>query len=133
MTEPIESDASVNIGHAAHSKKADLVGLPGEMRRPIKITMMGAGSGFTPTLVGDILQIPGDQGGVIALVDTDAGRLDTMRQLIQKLLVVLGKRGWTVEASTNRADVLGGTDYLINCIEVSGLEAVHLDNDIPAK
>ena len=70
------------------------------MRRPIKITMMGAGSGFTPTLLGDILQIPGEQGGTIALVDTDAGRLTTMHQLIEKQLGVMGKTNWKVVAAT---------------------------------
>jgi alpha-galactosidase len=120
-------------GHAAHSRQSDQTGLPGDMRRPIKITMMGAGSGFTPTLVGDILQIPGEQGGTIALVDTDAERLTTMHRLIEKQLGVMGKTNWKVEAATDRTDILAGTDYLINCIEVSGLEAIHFDNDIPAK
>ena len=35
-------------GHIAHSKSAEAKGLPGKMRRPIKVTVMGAGSGFTP-------------------------------------------------------------------------------------
>ena len=55
------------------------------MRRPIKVTDHGCRvSGFTPTLVRDVLQIPGEQGGTIALVDIDANRLGTMQQLIQK-------------------------------------------------
>lgn len=133
MTEVSGNEATANIGHAAHSKRSEQTGLPGEMRRPIKITLLGAGSGFTPTLVNDILQIPEERGGTIALVDTDAGRLGTMRQLIEKLLVVLGKTNWKVEATIDRTTVFPGTDYLINCIEVSGLEAIHFDNDIPAK
>jgi alpha-galactosidase len=36
-------------------------------------------------------------------------------------------------ASTDRRQVLLGSDYLINCIEVSGVECVRFDNDIPAK
>lgn len=133
MVEVRKDDSEANIGHVAHSKESERIGLPGEMHRPIKITMMGAGSGFTPTLVGDILQIPGEQGGTIALVDTDASRLGTMHQLIEKQLGVMGKSNWKVQASTDRTEVLPGTDYLINCIEVSGLEAVHFDNDIPAR
>jgi len=120
-------------GHVAHSKTADAKGLAGEMRRPIKVTMMGAGSGFTPTLLNDVLRIPGEQGGTIALVDLDQNRLETMHQLIGKLLANLGKSHWKLEASTNRADVLPGTDYIVNCIEVSGTACVRFDNDIPAK
>jgi alpha-galactosidase len=121
-------------GHAAHTQAAEEKGLPGKMRRPIKITMMGAGSGFTPTLVGDVLQIPGEQGGIIALVDIDGERLDTMRRLIEKQLGLMGKADrWKVEASADRTQVLPGTDYIINCIEVSGTGAVRFDNDIPAK
>ena len=120
-------------GHIAHSHDAEVKGLPGEMRRPIKITMMGAGSGFTPTLVGDVLQIPGEQGGPVALVDIDGERLSTMRQLIEKQLGLMGKANWKVEASTDRTEMLPGSDYIINCIEVSGTGAVRFDNDIPAK
>jgi len=123
----------VEAGHAAHSKSAEAKGLMGTMRRPIKLTMMGAGSGFTPTLVRDVLQIPGNQGGTIALVDIDASRLRTMHGLIQKILDTQGKAEWKVESSTNRAEVLGGSDYVICCVEVSGTACVRYDNDIPAK
>ena len=125
-------------GHVAHTKSAEIKGLPGKMRRPIKVTVMGAGSGFTPTLVRDILQIPGEQGGTIALVDIDADRLGTMQKLIQKVVDhreggAQGKTHWTVEASTDRTQVLAGSDYIICCMEVSGTANVRFDNDIPLK
>ena len=120
-------------GHAAHTQKAEAKGLPGEMHRPIKVTVMGAGSFFTPTLVRDVLQIPGEQGGTIALVDIDANRLDVTRQLIQKVFDTQGKTNWRVEASTDRTQVLPGSDYIICCVEVSGTGAVRFDNDIPLK
>ena len=120
-------------GHAEHTKTAATHKLPGEMRRPIKITMMGAGSGFTPRLVSDVLRIPGNKGGVIALVDIDSGRLRTMHRLIGKLIAKLGVGGWKVIASEDRKKVLKDSDYVVNCIEVSGLECVRFDNDIPAK
>ncbi|MBV9470418.1 MAG: alpha-glucosidase/alpha-galactosidase, partial [Abitibacteriaceae bacterium] len=116
-----------------HTQSSEEKGLPGSLRRPIKITMMGAGSGFTPRLVNDVVRIPGERGGTIALVDIDADRLNTMQQLIQKLLQQLGKSNWQVVASQDRTEVLPGTDYIVNCIEVSGLECVRHDNDIPAK
>jgi alpha-galactosidase len=136
VTEDVKEEtekATKTEGHAAHTKSAQAVGLPGEMRRPIKVTMLGAGSGFTPTLVNDILRIPGEQGGTIALVDIDTERLETMHKIIQNLAQKLGKTNWKVEASTDRTQVLPGTDYMVCCMEVSGLACVRFDNDIPAK
>ncbi len=101
--------------------------------RPLKITMLGAGSAFTPRLMNDLLRIPGIGRGEIALVDIDRSRLGTMASVIKRLLSHLGKNGWKVTPSTNRRKVLRGTDYLINCIEVSGLACVRHDNDIPAR
>ena len=133
VIEEEEKGKSEEKGHVAHTKSAESKGLPGQMRRPIKVTIMGAGSGFTPTLVRDILQIPGEQGGTIALVDVDGDRLGTMRQLIQKVLDTQGITHWTVEASTDRTQVLSGSDYIICCVEVSGTANVRFDNDIPLK
>ncbi len=128
------SKKSTLSGHAAHTHDAATSGLPGSLQRPIKLTLLGAGSGFTPRLVNDVLRIPGHQGGVIALVDIDLARLRTMRQLITKLVARLGQeKKWKVVASPDRAQVLEGTDYIVNCIEVSGLECVRHDNDIPLK
>jgi alpha-galactosidase len=103
------------------------------MPRPIKITMMGAGSGFTPRLVSDVLQIPGIAGGTIALVDIDKDRLTTMHRLIEKVRDQLGKTEWKVVSSSERTEMLPGSEYIVNCIEVSGLGCVRHDNDIPAK
>src|SRR5271170_7767751 len=99
-----------SVGHAAHTKKADTLALSGEILRPIKITMMGAGSGFTPKLMNDVLRIPGNKGGQIALVDIDRDRLRTMHQLIEKLIAQLGVTGWSVISSADRRTVLKGSD-----------------------
>lgn len=121
-------------GHAEHTQASDSQkGFPGPMPRPIRVVMIGAGSNFTPRLMNDLLLIPGADRGVIALVDIDRGRLRAMQKLIGKLLEQHGKPGWTVEASTNLRDVLKGADYVINSIEVHGLECVLFDNDIPQK
>jgi alpha-galactosidase len=120
-------------GHAEHTKEAQAKGLPGAMRRPIKITMLGAGSGFTPRLVNDVVDIPGNAGGTIALVDIDTDRLKTMEQLINKLFAQKGKENWKVVASPDRRKVMKGSDYIVNCIEVSGTACVRFDNDIPGK
>ncbi|MBE2204330.1 MAG: alpha-glucosidase/alpha-galactosidase [Chthoniobacterales bacterium] len=120
-------------GHAAHTQDAAAMALPGTFSRPVKITMLGAGSGFTPRVVNDILQTPGEAGGTIALVDIDTSRLTTMVKVIRMLLAKLGKTNWKVLGSTKRREVLAGSHYIINCIEVSGLECVKHDNDIPLK
>lgn len=95
--------------------------------------MMGAGSFFTARIVSDLLAIPGNVGGTIALVDIDRTRLGLMKRLVGKLIDKSGRSGWRVVASENRRTVLKGCDYIVNCIEVSGLDCVRHDNDIPAK
>ncbi|MBC8106236.1 MAG: alpha-glucosidase/alpha-galactosidase [Anaerolineae bacterium] len=121
-------------GHAEHTQAAqESLGLRGKFTRPIKITMLGAGSGFTPRLLNDVFHINGADRGEIALVDIDEDRLKTMHQLIGKLIDQMGKTGWKVTASKDRAEVLPGSDYIVNCIEVSGVDCVKWDNDIPLK
>ena len=98
-----------------------------------KVTFIGAGSAvFARQLMTDILAVDGLDQGVFALVDIDAERLDLARQIGARLVELSGKR-WTVEASTERRDVLGGTDYVINSIEVAGLANVRFDYDIPKR
>lgn len=121
------------VGHAAHSRYAGIDSLPGVMPRRIVITMLGAGSGFTPTLMRDVLCIPTADEGEIRLCDIDESRLGMMEKIITKVIAAANKPKWTVKASKNRRDLLKGTDYIVNCIEVSGLACVRHDNDIPAK
>jgi alpha-galactosidase len=126
---PVIADAE---GHVAHTKDADSpLGLAGDMPGPIKLTMLGAGSGFTPRLVSDVVQIAGSKGGEICLVDIDRKRLSTVHKFIHLLLQKLGKTGWKVTSTTHRRDVLKNSDYIVSCIEVSGVECVRFDNDIP--
>jgi len=99
----------------------------------LKVTLLGAGSGFTKPLFTDILNIEGVDRGIIGLVDIDRKRLDISVKLISHIAERLGKTKWTIEASTNRKDVLKGTDFLISTIEVAGIECVAFDNDIPMK
>ena len=117
----------------ADTQEADLKGLPGKFLRPVKVTILGAGSFFTTQLVNDILEIPGNQGGVIGLVDIDTKRLDTIKKFIELLAGRKGGAKWVIEASRDRVEILKGSDYVINCIEVSGLQCVQLDHEIPAE
>src|SRR3954470_8037562 len=125
----------VKEGHAAHTKAADSQeGLRGKFTRPIHITFLGAGSGFCPNLCRDVLMIPGADRGEFRLCDIDASRLSMMHQVIAKLIKdAKREQGWTVRASTNRKELLPGSDYAICSIEVSGTACVAFDNDIPLK
>src|SRR5262249_39548127 len=97
------------------------------------ITILGAGSTmFARQLLTDILQIEGLDEGHFALVDIDSGRLELAHQLAERLITRSGKR-WSVRASTERRDLLAGSDFIINSIEVAGLANVRHDFDIPLK
>ena len=98
-----------------------------------KVTLIGAGSAvFAAEIMKDILATPGLETGTFALVDIDEGRLEVAHNMAEWLIEKSG-RNWSVEASTDRTKLLPGTDYLINSIEVSGLENVRYDYDIPMK
>jgi alpha-galactosidase len=119
--------------NASHTGAATQTALPGAFSRPVKLVFLGAGSYFTPSLVNDLVLTPDTQGGVIALVDIDEKRLRLAARLVRKLLARLGVTRWKLIASTDRRAVLAGAHYIVNCIEVSGLECVRWDNDIPLK
>lgn len=99
----------------------------------LQITFLGAGSTvFARQLMTDILQVEGLDEGCFALVDIDSERLHLAQQIAEKLIALSGKR-WSVRASTERRDLLEGSDFLINSIEVAGLANVRHDFDIPMK
>ncbi len=98
-----------------------------------KVTLIGAGSAvFARQLMTDLLAVEGLDDGTFALVDIDAGRLELARQIAERLVELSGKQ-WKVEASTERLDLLPGSDYVINSIEVAGLANVRFDYDIPKR
>ena len=128
-----KKNTAPTAGHAAHTQDALEKGLPGTFSRKIKIAFIGAGSFFTPRVLNDILKTPGHQGGTFALVDVDEKRLKLSARLVRRLVRDSGGPKWKVIASTDRREVLKDTDYIINCIEVSGPACVEMDNDIPLK
>jgi alpha-galactosidase len=98
-----------------------------------KVTMIGAGSAvFARQIITDILAVDGLDSGVFALVDIDAQRLDLARNIAERLVDLSGKK-WTVELSTDRREVLQDSNYVINSIEVAGLQNVRADYDIPLR
>jgi alpha-galactosidase len=98
-----------------------------------KITFMGAGSTvFARQLMTDILCVEGLDEGIFALVDIDAGRLELAHKIAEQL-VKHSRKKWDVQSSTQRTEVLAGSDFIINTIEVAGLANVRHDFDIPLK
>lgn len=98
-----------------------------------KISIIGAGSAvFTKNIVVDILSIEGLNEGIIALVDIDKKRLQLAHQLVEKVIQLTGKK-WKVISSVNRRDIIAGSDFVINQIEVNGLKTVKNEYEIPLK
>ena len=98
----------------------------------IKITYLGAGSAFAPVLSKDIFQIPGLEEGELCLVDIDPERLRLSHKATE---IVKGKlnKNWKVISTTDRREVMADSDFIINTIEVSGLQNVKYDYEIPLK
>lgn len=118
--------------HADHTKADTQLGLPGFMPRKINVTMMGAGSFFTNSILKDVILTPNNLGGELRLIDIDATRLELAERLMKKIVEEAGDGSkWVVRASTDRTELLPGTDYIVNAIEVSGVACVRYDNDIP--
>lgn len=123
---------AITESHADHSKADHRRGLTGKMPRPIHVMMVGAGSFFTNSVLKDVLLIPENAGGELRLVDIDGDRLALTEKLMRKIVEELGQSDrWRVVADTDRRKLLPGTDYVINTIEVSGVDCVRFDNDIP--
>ena len=99
----------------------------------VKVALIGAGSAvFAQRMITDILAIDGLDSGTFALVDLDTERLELAHEVAEQTIATAGK-SWTVQASTQRRNVLPGCDYVINMIEVGGLANVHSDYAIPLK
>ncbi|KXA98985.1 glycoside hydrolase family 4 [candidate division MSBL1 archaeon SCGC-AAA259O05] len=95
-----------------------------------KITIVGAGSFFTNEWIRDVLLAPGLDEGTFALIDIDEDRLNLAHEMAEKVVEETGE-GWEVESSTKRRRLLPGSDYVINTIEVSGVDTVKYDYEIP--
>ena len=82
-----------------------------------KVTLIGAGSAvFARQVITDILAVDGLDRGVFALVDIDPDRLDLARRIAERL-VEITEKSWTVEASTERLDVLKGKTVVLGIVD----------------
>ncbi|MBS1253881.1 MAG: Alpha-glucosidase [Anaerolineales bacterium] len=101
---------------------------------PTKIVVIGAGSAsFGLGTLATIIRSEKLRGSTLCLVDINAEGLETMTALARRL-----NREWnadmTIESSTDRTQVLDGTEFVILSIEVGPREELwKLDWEIPTR
>ncbi len=83
----------------------------------IKLTLIGAGSPFTFHVVSDLIRRPALAGSTVALVDINPEALDLSARIVQRMMAATGA-DLHVEQSTERRDVLEGSDFVLNSISV---------------
>lgn len=100
----------------------------------LKVAVIGAGSVvFTQHIVNDILFYESLKDQVeICLMDIDEDRLETAYQLIVQLIDRHQAKA-KVYKTLNRREAVKDAKYVINTIQVGGLEATKIDFDIPEK
>jgi 6-phospho-beta-glucosidase len=100
----------------------------------VGISIIGAGSSYTPELIEGILKTDAHQLpiGVLRLHDVDQERLQIMARLTQRMIKA-ADRPIVVQSSTSLDAALGGADFVITQIRVGGMRARHLDETIPLK
>jgi alpha-galactosidase len=97
------------------------------------ICFVGAGSvEFTRDLVADILRFPELAGVEIRLHDVDADRLRTAEGVTRSVARQLDA-SMTVRALPNRREALDGVDFVINTVQIGGIDATRTDFTVPAK
>jgi alpha-galactosidase len=98
-----------------------------------KLTIIGAGSAmFTQGLVADAIANPAGQSWEIALVDIEPRILEAMRKLCARMVAASGA-DIRISASTDRRELLAGSDYVVTTIGVGGRRAWEQDVFIPRR
>ncbi|GAB2529619.1 alpha-galactosidase [Paramicrobacterium agarici] len=98
-----------------------------------RVTFIGAGSVvFTKQLLTDLLRYPEFDEIEIALHDIDAERLRVAEATAAFVSQKLGAHA-RVTASADRRQALEGADFVINMIQVGGIEGTRADLEVPAK
>jgi len=98
-----------------------------------KIAFIGAGSVvFASKLLNDIISHPELCDVTISLMDINTERLELINRLA-RLTVAKYAPKMKVESTLNRQEALKDAEYVINMIQVGGLEAFEKDIYIPLK
>jgi alpha-galactosidase len=97
------------------------------------ITLIGAGSvEFTRILLADLVEFRELEGSTITLHDINPERLDTAERISRYTLEKTRTR-FNLRAELERRPALEGADFVINEIQVGGIEATLRDFEIPKR
>ena len=97
------------------------------------ITFVGAGSAvFTRQLLVDLLRFPDLPRLTLVLHDIDPNRLEVAVGTAHNVARQLDKE-LTVRGELDRRKALAGADFVVNMIQVGGIDATRCDLEIPAR
>jgi alpha-galactosidase len=98
-----------------------------------KLVFLGAGSVvFTRQLIADLLRYDDLPRLTLALHDINQERLEVARGTAAQVSERLG-RPIDVVATLDRREALDGADFVVNMVQVGGIDATRIDLEIPAK
>ena len=98
-----------------------------------KVVILGAGSlFFGRKAIWQMAHSPHLQNGTLALVDTDAERLDKMKRLAE-MVVAHNQVPLKIQASVNRRDVLADADFVVLCFATDNAKYRGIDCQLSAK
>jgi alpha-galactosidase len=96
-----------------------------------RIALIGAGSvEFTRILLADLSEFPELAEATVVLHDIDSERLRTAERIAAATNAATGAT-FRVESHLDRREALEGADFVVNEIQVGGLEATLRDFEIP--
>lgn len=99
----------------------------------IKVAMIGAGSVvFSKNLTGDILSFPEFKNATLSYMDIDRERLEVGAALCRKVAKTLDASP-KIEATLDRREALRGADFVINMVQIGGMNSTLVDFEIPRK
>jgi 6-phospho-beta-glucosidase len=103
------------------------------MTNSIKVSVIGAGSSYTPELIEGFIEswaeFPVKQ---ISLMDIDRSKLKIVGGLAKRMVQASG-REIDLVMTMNRREAIEGCDFVISQIRVGGMDARVLDEKIPPK
>lgn len=105
--------------------------------REVKVSLVGAGSlTFTPSVIKALTRsrLADECRLTVALIDIDKDILNVMGRVSSKIVDAMGKSSSIrIEEYTDRRIAFEGTDFAIVTIGVGGVEATHIDVEIPRR
>jgi alpha-galactosidase len=97
------------------------------------ICFVGAGSvEFTRDLIADLLGYPELAESEFRLHDINESRLETARGVAESVARQVGGHP-TISTHLNRREALEGAQFVINIVQVGGLDATRTDFEVPAR